>query len=193
LRCRPVAGVLAAWMTHVVRGAAEPELSFQALGTDGELVSMLRGHVAVADTSLVSVVTDASGRRRLRGKAAGSTGLTIGVGDRDAYMSVHVYDPASTFVGMRPGQHLAVPVTLRGGAMRRWRLPRSSEVYFVTMVGASEHRLPMLAIENANCVRSPSPHGFMCAAPEGASVIAYYPRDGNQAEEVRGTVAVWRQ
>ncbi|MCY7380042.1 MAG: hypothetical protein LH467_11995 [Gemmatimonadaceae bacterium] len=129
LRCRPVLDVRAFRMLNIVVGGPVAEVPFLAVDADGQRVTQLRGQITVEDSSVATVNVTAEGKQLLRARAAGSTALNVRIGDRDAHMEVHVYERASTPEGIRPGQHLAVPVQVRGGDMRQWRLAASPELY----------------------------------------------------------------
>jgi len=119
--------------------------------------------------------------------------VDIYIGDTWAHWFVQVYQPAFTLEGIRPGQHLAVPVRLTGGEMRSWQIPATPRNYFVAMLPDRDTlQVPRLAIVGANCDRGLIPHSYDCVALHGASVIAYHPREDHPGEEWRGTIAVWR-
>jgi hypothetical protein len=156
---------------------------------DGQLVTLLTGNVTVEDSTIATVEG-----MSVRARAGGSTGLTMRVGDRHAFAEVHVYDRVSTPDRIRPGQHLAVPVRLAGGEMRRWRLAASPETYYVAMLpDRDEESMPRLAIVGASCGPALDTHSFFCLARNDASVIVYHPQDIDPAKKLSGTLAVWRQ
>ncbi len=109
LRCRPVRDVHALRMMNLVVGGAAQELPFEAVGVDGRPVTLLTGKVTIGDSTIATVEG-----LRIRGRAPGSTDLTMRVGDRQAFASIHVYEPVRSPEGIRPGQHVAVPVRLAG-------------------------------------------------------------------------------
>ncbi|HEX9083281.1 MAG TPA: hypothetical protein VF836_00970, partial [Gemmatimonadaceae bacterium] len=132
---------------------------------------------------------------RVRARAPGSTGLTMHVGDRQAFASVHAYERVQTPEGIRPGQHLAVAVRVAGGEMRRWRISASREGYFLAMIpDGDEEQMPRLAIVGANC--GPAlvyAHSYFCLAQHDGWVIVYHPQQIDSAQKLSGTLAVWRQ
>ena len=116
------------------------------------------------------------------------------VGGRSAFMSVHVYERVPTPEGIRAGQHVAVPVRLSGGEMRRWRIAPSPEVYFLAMLpDGDEQQMPRIAIVGANCQPGLDEHSFFCLAQHEASVTVYHPQQVDPKQELKGTLAVWRQ
>ena len=123
VRCRPVRDVRALRMMNLVVGGPAEDLPFEAVGVDGRPVTMLTGRVTLEDSTIVTLEGP-----RVRALAPGSTGLTMRVGDRTAFTSVHTYERVTTPEGIRPGQHVAVPVRLAGGEMRRWRISASPEL-----------------------------------------------------------------
>jgi hypothetical protein len=190
LRCRPVREVRAMGMMNLVVGGPAQELAFEALDVDERPVTMITGEVTVEDSTIVTVEGT-----RVRARAPGSTGLTMRVGDRQAYAAVHTYELVRTPEGIRPDQHVAVRVRLAGNEMRRWRIFAPRSVNFVTMIPDSdEQQMPRLSFVGASCRPNPlSPHSYICSAQHDASVIVYHPQDVDPAEVLSGTLAVWRQ
>lgn len=189
LRCRPVRDVRALRMMNLVVGGPAEELPFEAVGVDGQPVTMLTGRVTLEDSTIVTLEG-----LRVRARAPGSTGLTMRVGNRSAYTSVHTYERVPTLERIRPGQHVAVPVRLAGGEMRRWSIFASPELYFLAMLpDRDEQSMPGLAIVGANCAPGLDAHSYFCLAQHDASVIVYHPQQIDPAKELSGTLAVWRQ
>lgn len=189
LRCRPVSEVRALRMMNLVVGGSPQGLPFEAVGVDGRPVTLLTGRVTVQDSTIATVE-----KLRIRGRAPGSTALDMRIGDRLAHASVHVYERVSTPEGIRPGQHLAVPVRLAGGEMRRWRISAAPEVYFLTMLpDRDEQQMPGLAIVGANCEPWLDAQSYFCLAQHDAAVFVYHPQQADSAQELSGTLAVWRQ
>ena len=189
LHCRPLQDVRVPGMMNLVAGGPAQDVPFEAIGLDGRLVTLLAGRIGIGDSTIASIRG-----QQIRGRAAGSTNLTMTFGDRGAYMSVQVYAPALSPEGILPGQHLAIAVELAGGEMRRWHLPASSENYFVMMLpGVGGQQMPGLAIVGANCDREFGDYSFYCAAPRGMSVIVYHPQRRSPGQRLSGTLAVWRQ
>jgi hypothetical protein len=189
LRCRPVRDVRALRMMNLVAGGPAQELPFEAVGVDGLPITLLTGTVKIGDSTIATVEG-----LSIRGRAAGSTDLTMRVGDRQAFASLHVYERVRTPEGIRPGQHLAVPVRMAASEMRRWRISASPETYFFAMLpDRDEEQMPALAIVGANCGPGLDVHSFFCLATHDASVIVYHPRQVDPARELSGTLAVWRQ
>jgi hypothetical protein len=189
VRCRPVRKVRGLRMMNLVLGDPPQELSFEAVGVDGRPVTLLTGQVTVGDSTIATLEG-----QRIRTRAPGVTWVTTRVGDREAHASVHVYERATTPEGIRPGQHMAVPLRLAGGEMRRWRLPAARELYFLAMLPDRDvQQMPRLAVAGANCVPGLDAHSFFCLALHDASVYVYHPQQAEPARELSGTLAVWRQ
>lgn len=188
LRCRPVREVRSLRMMNLVVGGPPQELPFEAVGVDGRPVTLLTGQVTVWDSTIATVED-----LRIRGRAPGSTALDMRIGDRVGHASVHVYERVSSPEGIRPGQHVAVPVRLAGGEMRRWRISAAPELYFLTMLSdRDEHQMPRLAIIGANCEPWLDAHSYFCLAQHDAAVFVYHPQQADSAQELSGTLAVWR-
>jgi hypothetical protein len=185
IRCRPVNEVRAPPMLDIVVGDSTREVPFEAFDMEGRRVTLLAGQFTVGDSSIVSLEG-----QRIRARAAGSTWVTARFGDRTSFSSVHVYERVQTLEGIRPGQHAASPIRLVGGEMRQWRLPAGG--YFLAILpDGDEQARPQLAVVDASCMQSVG--HLLCAARRAASVIAYYPQDLDQAQVLRGTLAVWRE
>lgn len=189
LRCRPVRDVRALRMMNLVVGGPAEDLPFEAVGLDGQPVTMLTGRVTLEDSTIVSLEG-----LRIRARAPGSTGLTMRVGNRSAYTSVHAYERVPNLEQIRPGQHVAMPVHLAGGEMRRWRISAAPELYFFAMLpDRDEQSMPGLAIVGANCSPGLDAHSYFCLAQHDASVTVYHPQQIDSTKELSGTLAVWRQ
>jgi hypothetical protein len=190
LLCRPVRDVRALPMMNLVVGAPAKELALEAFGLDGRPVTLLTAQITVEDSTIATV--DGA---RIRALAPGETNLTMRVGDRQTFASVHTYERVLTPERILPGQHLAVTVRLTGGEMQRWRLPAAREIYFVAMIPDNdEERAPGLAIVGANC--GPArvyANSYFCLAQHDASVIVYHPQQVDSAQALKGTLAIWRQ
>lgn len=189
VRCRPVTRVRALRMMNLVVGGPAQELPFEVVGVDSQPVTMLTGRVTLEDSTIVAL-----DGQRMRALAPGSTGLTMRVGDRSSYTSVHTYERVLTPEGIRPGQHIAVPVRLAGGEMRRWRIPASPYNYFLAMLPArDEQSMPRFTIVGASCSPGMDAHSFFCLAQHDATVIVYHPQQIASSEILSGTLAVWLQ
>jgi hypothetical protein len=189
VRCRPIRDVRTLRMVNLIVGSPAQDLPFEAVDVGGQPVTLLTGEVTVRDSTIATVEGV-----RIRGRAPGSTDLTMRVGDRVAFAAVHVYERARTLEGILPGQHVAVPVRLAGGEMRRWRIAASPENYFLAILPDDDaDPTPALAIVGAQCVPGLGPHSYFCLAQHDASVIVYHPQQVDSAQKLSGTLAVWRQ
>lgn len=189
LLCRPVRDVRTVRMVNLVVGSPAQELPFEAVDVNGTPVTLLTGQVTVKDSTIATVEGV-----RIRARAPGSTDLTMRVGDKLGFASVHVYELARTPEGIRPGQHVAVPVRVGGGEMRRWWISASPENYFLAILPDDDGAAtPALAIVGANCVPGLGPNSYFCLAQHDASVIVYHPQQVDSAQKLSGTLAVWRQ
>jgi hypothetical protein len=189
LRCRPVQDVRGTRMMNLVVGDPAQDVPFEAVDVDGRPVTMLTGQVSVGDSTIATL-----DGLHIRARAPGATDVTMRVGDREGFMSVHTYERVRTPEGIRPGQHWAIAVRLAGGEMRQWRISASPEAYFLTMLpDRDEQHLPRLAIIGAVCSHGLDAESFFCLAQHDASVIVYHPQQVEPAREWSGTLAVWRQ
>jgi hypothetical protein len=187
--CRPVREVRTIRMMNLVVGEPAQEFPFEAIDAAGRPVTLLMGQVTVSD-SMIATVEGV----RIRARAQGSTDLTMRVGDQLGFASVHVYEPVRTLEGIRRGQHVAIPVRLSTGEMRRWRIPASPENYFLAILPADDaHPAPGLAIVGANCVKWLAPHSYFCLAQRDASVTVYHPQQVDASKTLTGTLVVWSQ
>jgi hypothetical protein len=189
IRCRPVIDVRALRMMNLVVGGPAQELPFEVVGVDSQPVTMLTGRVTLEDSSIVAL-----DGQRVQAIAQGSTGLTMRVGDRSSYTSVHAYAPVPTPEGVRPGQHVAVAVRLAGGEMRRWRIPASPYNYYLAMLpDRDEESMPRFTIVGASCSPGMDAHSFFCLAQHDAWVTVYHPQQIDSSKVLTGVLAVWLQ
>jgi hypothetical protein len=185
LRCRPVSDVRAPAMLDLVVSDRLQDVPFVALDAQGRPVSLLAGRITVGDSSMVTVKGS-----RMRGRAAGSTSVTVRIGDRESFSSVHVYERVSSLARIRPGQHVAVSVHLPTGDISRWRIPAGS--YSLGILPDRESGVrPGLAVVGANC--KPVLGHLWCAAGHDATVIAYHPRNIDVSQVLDAVIVVWRQ
>jgi hypothetical protein len=185
VHCRPVREVFGPPMLDLVVGDSAREVPFDAVGPDGRPVTLLAGQFAVGDSSVATLDGP-----RIRARKAGSTWVRARFGESASFTSVHVYERTSSLGGIRPGQHVAVPVRLEFGDMRQWQLAAGD--YFLKMLpdSAAQER-PHLAVTGANC-KSVLSH-VMCSVTRVATVWVFSPRDAAPASALRGTLAVWRE
>ncbi|MFN2602188.1 MAG: hypothetical protein ABR582_05465 [Gemmatimonadaceae bacterium] len=189
VRCRPVSNVRSLRMMNLIVGGPAQELPFEAIGVDSQPVTLLTGRIAVEDSTIVAL-----DGQRVRALAPGSTGLTMRIGDRTAFASVHTYERASTLEGIRPGQHIAVPIRLAGGEMRRWRIPASPYNYFLAILpDRDEQSMPRFTIVGASCSAGMDAHSFFCLAQHDGSVIVYHPQQIDSTKVLSGSLGVWLQ
>ena len=195
VRCRPIQRLLGGGPVNLVLGDAPYELLFAGVDSAGRLVRSLSAVATVDDSTVVTLE-----EWRIRARNPGTTGVDLYVGDEWTRWYVKVYEPALTLDGIRPGQHLAVPVRLAGGEMRNWQLPAWSSHghhagqgdYEMQILPVGDTlRAPRLAIRGAICDQR-DPWSAKCLAPHGASLFAYHPRQTDRNREWSGTVAVIR-
>lgn len=190
VRCRPVRELhVQPFMTFVV-GEPARELPFEAIGVDGQPVTLLTGQITVRDSTIATVEGTSVYARR-----PGHTQLVIRVGDKVLTSGVSVYQRGSTPEGLRPGQNVAVPVQLAAGEIRRWRLAAAPEPYYIAMLPDrdAEWPRPGLAVAGARCWRMADTHSFSCYARQDAWLYVYYPQHlSDSARALSGMLAVWR-
>jgi len=190
LRCRPVHELLGGGVLNLVLGDTSQLLSFAPVDSAGRPVTLITAGISY-DTAIVSLEG-----WRIQARASGRTSVDIYIGDGWAHWWVSVYERASSVEGIRPGQGLAVPVSLAGGEMHSLQLPPSPPTYSVTMLpGRDTLRVPRLAVVGANCDGgvTTSKRGYWCFALPGASVVAYHPKGDHPKQEWSGTIAVFRE
>ena len=185
VHCRPVRDVYAPAMLDLVVGYPARDVPFEAVGVDGHPVTLLAGRFMVQDSSIATL--EGSG---IRARSAGITQLQARFGERSSFTSVHVYERVVSPEGVRPGQHVAVPVQLGAGEIRRWRLPAGA--YFLAILpDSAAWQRPRLAVADANC-RSAVGH-IMCSARDRVTVFAFHPQEVDPSHALRGTLVVWRR
>ena len=196
VRCRPVRRVYGGGPVNLVVGDPPYNLLFEGVDSAGRPVRPLSAVATVDDSMIVALEG-----WRIRARNPGTTGVDVYVGDDWVHWYVQVFEPALTLDGIRPGQHLAVPVRLAAGELHNWQLPAWSSHehaagrgdYEIKMLPTGDTlRIARLAVVGAICDHN-SPGAYECLAPHGASVIAYHPPKADRAGEWSGTLAVVRR
>jgi hypothetical protein len=186
VRCRPVIEIRAPEMVELILGGAAREIPFEALGTNRRPVTLLVGRMVIGDSSIAALEG-----QRIRARAPGRTWVETSIGDRSTYSAVHVYQPAQSPEGIRPGQHLAVPVRLAQGETSEWRLPAGR--YFLRVIlDQDDQPEARLLVAGALCTIFSKTH-LECRARGDMSVTVRHSREAGTAPELRGTLLVWRQ
>jgi hypothetical protein len=188
VRCRPVHKIRGGGELDLVVGDPPQDLLFAAVDASGRPVTPLATVISVSDSTVLALQG-----RRIRARASGLAHVDVYIGDEWTSYGVHVYERSPTLEGIRRGQHLAVPVRLAGGEMRRWELPGSPPLYHIVMLPDRDaHRTPRLAIEDANCQGDSLSQSYSCFALPDASVIVYHPPQTDPRRLWTGALAVWR-
>jgi hypothetical protein len=189
VRCRPVHEIRVLGVAlNMFVGDPPQDLVIEAVDSAGERVTEVAARVRY-DSTVVALE-----HWRLRARAPGRTAVEISIGDQWAFYPVHVFERASTVDGIRPGEHLAVPVRLAAGEARSWELPASPPNYdFQLLPDQGTAATARLAVVGANCERSSDPLSRWCFALPGASVVVYSLRQNRSAELWSGTLTVFRE
>jgi hypothetical protein len=189
VRCRPVHDIFGGGELNFVVGDPPRDLLFAPVDSAGRPVTSF-----VAGIDYDSTIVKLEGWR-IHARAPGETAVDVYIGDSWVSWRVRVYERAQSLEGMRPGQHLAVPVRLAGGEMLSLQLPSSPPTVFVTILPDRDTlRVPQLAMLAANCNGglTTGQRDYWCFALRGASVVAYHPKEDHPKEEWRGMIAVAR-
>jgi hypothetical protein len=103
----------------LIAGGAGGDLPFTARAPNGRLEWLVAFDVRVDDSAVATVHG-----LHVRPVAPGTTVVTVSIGDARARVWVNVYEPVSTFAGLRPDQRLvSAPVRLASGDTIQWPLP----------------------------------------------------------------------
>lgn len=201
----PATGVRYAWtagdsidvtadgtVTCTRRGDATVRASFQTITTSVVLrcrpVDRLAGTVSEQRGGVVAVERGL----RLRALMAGATVTTVIVGDQQARVGVHVYEPARDLDGLRDRQELvAISLRLTSGETRRWSLPAGG--WMLTMMPYEDEATGLrLRVEGAACrPLAITRRRIACAVKQRASVIVYHPST-TTAPDLTGRLLVRR-
>lgn len=120
VQCRPVREIRATQGITFLLGDVGRDLRFVALDPDGQPVSRLAGEIRVEDSTIATLHGTL-----VRPVAPGHTGMSVHIGDGEAWTGVTVYEPVSSLVGLRADQRVVVaPVRLAPGETIRWPLPK---------------------------------------------------------------------
>jgi hypothetical protein len=119
VRCLPVKQIASGSWVTLIAGERARHLPFKAIGTDGQVVTELRGSAVISDSAVATIVgTDVIPR------AVGTTNVHVAIGDESATIHIFVYERVSGFDRLRPDQKLvAVPVRVAQGETVEWKLP----------------------------------------------------------------------
>jgi hypothetical protein len=163
IHCEPVQKIRDAGWGNFVVGDPASIFTVDAIGLDGQQVTRIAARLRVEDSTIATL--DSSGR--LRPLRSGETWIDIEIGDRRAGAFVAVYEPVSTFEGLRPDQRLVVaPIRLARGASIRWPLPTG--VFFLTFSADSSEAPPARGFVGLGSGSSPtvqSPVNMTVAGP----------------------------
>jgi hypothetical protein len=181
VRCRPVEYVRFPGAVQFILGDPEMDrpITFPvtAYGADGRPVVVLTGRAEVLDTGVAT----------LRGltlypRSRGITVAGASIGDRAAWIGVHIYQRVATLAALdtllrvdRQRRLFAVPLRLESGEFARQRLPAGG--WMLTMLPEENHdpNPIRLRVEGARCEANilNTPRRFVCWAGPTASVIIY--------------------
>jgi hypothetical protein len=119
VHCQPVAEVRSAGWGNFLVGDSARTLTVDAIGIDGEPVTLIAARIRVADSTVATL--DGSALRPLR---AGMTEIELEIGNQTVGANVTVFEPLRSLAEMKPDQRwVAVPVRLQRGESVRWPLP----------------------------------------------------------------------
>lgn len=185
VHCRPVRDVRAPAMLDLVVGDSARDVPFEAVGVDGRPVTLLAGQFMVQDSSIATLEGS-----RISARKAGITQLQARFGERASFTTVHVYERVASPEHVRAGQHVAVPLKLGAGEIRRWILPSGN--YFLAILPDSlGWQRPRLAVADASC--RPTLAHIECFARQPVTVFAFHPREIEPSRALSGTLVVWRR
>jgi hypothetical protein len=197
VRCRPVQILGVQGPVNIVLGDSARDLPVVALGPDGAPVDLLDLTVIVRDSSVAAM-----DGHRLRARASGSTMVEVRAGDQSGGASAKVYQPVTTLDGLRRDQeHVAVPLRLASGEVRRWRIPAGGYMFWM-LPYEYEGRGLQIRLEGANCEPAEPqkpvsggfafPPRFTCLATSDASVIVAHPSRASSAPALAGVLLLRR-
>ena len=176
VRCLPVEYIASgSWVTMIV-GERPRDLPFKAVGTDGEVVTELRGSAVISDSSVATMVG-----ARVVPRAVGATSVKVVIGDESANIRIVVYEKVSGFDQLRPDQNLvAVPVRVAQGEAVEWKLPTGGFWLRYTPRHAGDAPPTIVTDGDVNCqvfsplrtyFAGPDEYGTRCVRHEGPAVV----------------------
>jgi hypothetical protein len=177
--CRPVksfnpfTGIRIALGSEPVRMPAVPNR-----GLDGLPVTLLAGTAQMQDTTIARLENG-----MIRPVALGRTYVAMDFSGMRTTLGVEVYETVT-----------AGPVTLPGGGMKSWRLPRGRYEINVTPVEGSAAQPLALSVYKANCApgRQGPQHMHCVTYEEGAFIVRNTRPPGRRSDE-SGKVLIVRQ
>lgn len=172
LRCRPVYTIQIPGPIQFVVGDTAMTIPVVALDADGAAVNELAGRISTQRRDVVAV----EGGLRIRPLQAGVSLISVRVGDIEARVGAHVYEPVTTFDGLRPDQYLVrMSMRLASGEVRRWHIPAGQ--WMLTMMPYADVSNGLrLRVEGAVCMPARlTPRRMVCEAKQSATIIVYHP------------------
>jgi hypothetical protein len=136
IHCQPVRKIRGAGWGNFVVGESGRILAVDAIGVDGQPVTLLAARLRVVDSTVATL--DDGGR--LRPLKPGFTSIDVDIGDNQSGALVTVFEPVRTFEGLRPDQRWVVaPIHLTRGESLRFPLPTG---LFWLAFGADSSEMP---------------------------------------------------
>lgn len=169
-------------------------LPLSAYGANGRPIAPYTASVGVKDSSVAALRGST-----LAPRSRGITGIGAHIGDRDAWIGVHVYQRVGSLAALDTALRVpdrqrlfAAPVRLDNGDLIRQRLPPGQ--WMLTMLSETDTAPDRihLRIEGAHCQANffQSVRRWGCTAGPNATVLLYRPFGHGKPEEASGYLLV---
>jgi len=179
LVCRPVRSFFPFQSIRIALGSEPVRMPpVPNRGLDGRPVTLLAGTARMRDTTIARLDSG-----MIRPVALGRTFVEMDFSGADAVLGVEVYETVT-----------AGPVTLPGGGMKSWRLPRGRyEINLTPAEGATSQPLA-LSMYKANCAPGrQGPQHIHCVTYEEGALIVRNTRAPGRRSDQTGKVLIVRQ
>ncbi len=179
LICRPVRSFFPFQSIRIALGSEPVRMPpIPNRGLDGRAVTLLAGTAQMRDTTIARLDSG-----MIRPVALGRTYVEMDFSGLDAVLGVEVYETVT-----------AGPVTLPGGGMKSWRLPRGRyEINLTPAEGATTQPLA-LSMYKANCAPGQGgPQHIHCVTYEEGALIVRNTRAPGRRSDQTGKVLIVRQ
>lgn len=173
VRCRPIRGFRLPTPVRLLTTDPPHELTVDALGLDGNPVTLLAGTAMVRDTQFVVLR-----KGHLYPKARGATYVDVTAGDCSIAIRIEVIERSSTPGELSPNEEFATALRLVGGEIRSWHIPPGR--YELELVSAPTQRQHLvLGGTDLHCSSFPGERQrqhYSCVARGSAAVIVRHPK-----------------
>ena len=164
LQCRPILGFRFGGNVRMILGGPPVPMPLDPVGMDGESVFPVVGTATVEDSSVVTVRG-----MDIAAKGPGRTNVHVEAGDCRTEINVEVNERVASLDGLEPFQEFVTPVSLVGGEIKTWTIPKGDYQVDFTPTRAAGQTLTVGAA-GAQCMGSIE-RGYHCLALNPSKIV----------------------